>query len=88
MPEKRDRIEVTFNTEKESDLEMLNFIDKNGSTRAGFIKTIIRQYMNNMQSLGTDNVSSEETKEMSVTKPNKKQIPKLGASFSSKDFEN
>lgn len=83
---KKERVELQFNMEKEADL--LRFIDENGSTRAGFIKTIIRQYMNTMQSLGQQNLVQQSKEETTPTKNiNKKKVPKLGSSFSSKDFE-
>ncbi len=93
MPKDRERIEVTFNTKKDSDREMLDFIDANGSSRAGFIKTMVRHYMNNIQPLGSDLVTNKEIEKNSKpnaakNRSNKKKLPKLGSSFSSKDFEN
>ncbi len=89
-------MELQFNMEKEADL--IQFIDNNGTTRAGFIKSIIRQYMNAMQSIGQQNIVQQSTEKISKEEDNKeptpkkdkkekKKIPTLGASFSSNDFE-
>lgn len=95
MPaQKKERVELQFNMESEAEKELLEFIDQNGTTRAGFIKSAVRQYMNAMQSL-SQNVTSttkQGRKNKSVPKNNKqkqttKKVPKLGSSFSSKDFE-
>lgn len=89
-------MELQFNMEKEADL--LQFIDDNGTTRAGFIKSVVRQYMNAMQTMGQQEMV-QQSKEKSPNKENtqkpttskdkkeKKKIPKLGASFSSNDFD-
>lgn len=84
---KKERVELQFNMESDAEKELIDFIDQNGTTRAGFIKSIVRQYMNAMQSLG-QNVTQQPKKENPVfKKPLKKKTPKLGSSFSSKDFE-
>lgn len=82
---KKERVELQFNLENEAEKELIEFIDQNGTTRAGFIKSVIRQYMNTMQSLVHQNLTTQKPNK---TKPTtKKQIPKLGQSFSSNDFE-
>jgi len=87
MAEKKERVELQFNMNNEAEKEIIDFVDNNGTTRAGFIKSIIRQYMNAMQSL-EQNVTQQAKKENPVPKkPSKRKIPKLGSSFSSKDFE-
>ena len=91
-------MELQFNMEKEADL--LQFIDENGTTRAGFIKSVVRQYMNAMQSVGQQNIVQQSAekdkfkgrKQSKQLPPNedkkeKKKVPKLGASFSSNDFD-
>lgn len=42
----KERIEIQLDTIKDADL--ISFIDKNGTTRAGFIKNVLRHYMNTM----------------------------------------
>lgn len=95
MPQKKKpRVELRFDPEKEGDL--LDFIDKNGTTRAGFIKFVIRHYMNAMETRNhqpqSEPTKSEPIKEIQKEKTKsqatrKKQLPKLGNSFSTKDFE-
>ena len=79
---------MRFDREKEGDL--LDFIDDNGTTRAGYIKFIIRHYMNSMQTSGQQSPTVPVNKtEKEEPKPSqKKRLPTLGGSFSSKDFEN
>lgn len=86
---KKERVELQFNLENESEKELLNFIDQNGTTRAGFIKSIVRQYMNTIQSISSQEVVQQPKKKRSQKKKEeqKKTMPKLGSSFSSKDFE-
>jgi len=96
MASKKERVELQFNMDNKAEQEIIDFIDQNGTTRAGFIKSVIRQYMNTMQSLGqhTTPTPDPEPKKETQYAPkeakqenSKKKIPKLGASFSSKDLE-
>jgi|SRR5699024_9450689 len=94
---KKERIELQFNLNSEVEKELLDFIDQNGTTRAGFIKSVVRQYMNTIQSLGQNttpspNMKPEKSKQIASKKnkqeSSKKKMPKLGTSFSSKDLDN
>lgn len=84
---KKERIEIQLDPLK--DAELIQFIDENGSTRAGFIKFVLRHYMNSFQvdnkpstfqQSKTDNTISNQVDKQ------KKKAPKLGQSFSSNDF--
>lgn len=84
VAKKKERIELQLDIEKDADL--IQFIDDNGTTRAGFIKFALRHYMNSFQGIKTTTLPKQ--KETPSSKPNKKKkIPKLGQSFSSNDFE-
>lgn len=89
---KKVRIELQLDTEKDADL--IQFIDDNGSTRAGFIKHTLRHYMNTVQSnkpMAAPKPKPKKETKPSTSKPkktSKKKAPKLGQSFSSNDFKN
>lgn len=90
MPhENKERVELQFNMSNEAEKELINFIDQNGTTRAGFIKSVVRQYMNTMQSLMQNSASqnTEPNKKQTTSKRSKKKISTSGSSFSSKDFD-
>lgn len=86
---KKERIELQLDPEKDADL--LQFIDDNGTTRAGYIKFVLRHYMNSLQGVNPPTTPKKESKpnhsSSSKTKKPKKKVPKLGQSFSSNDFE-
>lgn len=87
---KKVRIEIQLDPEK--DEELIQFIDDNGSTRAGFIKFVLRHYMNTIEgNHGADplpeDIKQEKNNELKVEKKNKKRLPKLGSAFSSNDLE-
>lgn len=84
------RIELRYDAIKDKDI--IDFIDRNGSTRAGFIKSLILQYKNTMGSnalsFNQEEVQPLEQGNKSSDKPkiNKRKVPKLGQSFSSKNI--
>jgi len=91
---KKERIELQLDQEK--DKKLIQFIDENGSTRAGFIKFVLRHYMNTIKGDQSSNSApSEEHKEKDQKnesdskneQPKKRKAPKLGGSISSNDFE-
>ncbi|GGJ77617.1 hypothetical protein [Virgibacillus salexigens] len=85
----KERIELRLDTEKDADL--IEFIDENGTTRAGFVKFVLYHYMNSIQGSNPPTTPKKESKPNSSssnkTKKTKKKVPKLGQSFSSNDFE-
>jgi len=86
VAKKKERIEIQLDPEKDADL--IHFIDENGTTRAGFIKFVLRHYMNTIKG-SNPSLSSREEKQPHLTSAepkSKKLAPKLGQAFSSKDF--
>jgi len=81
---KKERVELQFNLSNQAEKELIEFIDQNGSTRAGFIKSVIRQYMNTMQSMRLTGHAEQQSP--TETKPKKKRLSNLGQSYSSKDM--
>lgn len=84
---KKERVELQFNLSSETEKELLDFIDQNGTTRAGFIKSIVRQYMNTIRGMGKNAPSEPIQQPQTSKRKEKRKVPKLGSSFSSKDFE-
>lgn len=91
---KKERIEIQLDQEK--DKKLLQFIDENGSTRAGFIKFVLRHYMNTIKGNQVSNLSPPEEQQKDDLKnesdskneqSKKRKAPKLGSSISSNDFE-
>ncbi|WP_394463967.1 hypothetical protein [Thalassobacillus sp. B23F22_16] len=89
---KMERIELRYDPEKDKD--MLDFIDNNGSTRAGFIKHVLKMYKNQMETMikmPDDSQkaaeSNNEEEKNSFGKRRRKPSNLGNASFSSKDFE-
>lgn len=80
---KKERIEIQLDQKK--DAKLIQFIDENGTTRAGFIKFVLRHYMNSLQGDNLITIKGEEEETNSNLK--NKKVPKLGQSFSSKDFK-
>lgn len=88
MSNKKVRIELQYDPIKDKDT--INFIDKNGSTRAGFIKSLILQYKNAMEDNTVSHIKNtpiiQERKNSNQPQKTGKKIPKLGQSYSSKDL--
>lgn len=81
---KKDQIRIEIRYDKVRDKEMIDFIDKYGSTRAGFIKQALNIYKTQVESSGTQNTNDLTN---TPAKDNtKKKKPILGDSFSSKDL--
>lgn len=85
---KKVRIEIRF--DEVDDKDMIDFIDKFGSTRAGFIKQVLKVYKSNMENMkaSTPDDIEPEVNKKTITKNNdkKKLSTKNDISFSSKDF--
>lgn len=88
MSNKKVRIELQYDPIKDKDI--IDFIDRNGSTRAGFIKSLVLQYKNAMESnsIAYKETTTTSQENLNTNKPKKtaKKIPKLGQSFSSKNL--
>lgn len=85
---KKLRIEIRY--DEITDKDMIDFIDKNGSTRAGFIKQVLLMYKNQIESmtLTTFNSPVSETKEEKKNLEEKKSKRKINdISYSSNDLE-
>ena len=83
---KKVRIEIRFDEEK--DKEMIDFIDEYGSTRAGFIKQVLKMYKSQVEEskhAAFNNVPKKEL-EKEKSKKKKKKLPVIDISYSSKDF--
>lgn len=86
---KKVRIEIRL--DEVEDKEMIDFIDKYGSTRAGFIKQVLKVYKNQLEdvsSIPTTKRSVEaETENKNTSNSNRKKISTNNdISFSSKDM--
>lgn len=93
MSNKKVRIELRYDPIKDKDV--IEFIDRYGSTRAGFIKNIIKIYKNKIESQNSKHMNNnlesairtKNGKEKQKNKKREKKQPFLGQAFSSKDFE-
>jgi hypothetical protein len=90
MSSEKIRIELRYDAIKDKDI--IDFIDRNGSTRAGFIKSLVLQYKNSIESNRTPFQDSQPYLDQEKSSPKKQEkterkIPKLGQSFSSNDFK-
>ena len=88
VPKKKERIEIQLDTDKDADL--LQFIDENGTTRAGFIKFVVRHYMNSFEGIKKPLVplkDENQIKDKDYKGKDTKKVPKLGQAFSSNDIE-
>lgn len=87
MTNKKVRIELQYDPEKDKDI--IDFIDENGSTRAGFIKQVLKMYKNqfNIPLQVSDETKKEPLQETATQ--NKKTLDKqhLGNFISSDDLE-
>lgn len=81
---KKERVELQFNMDNPKERELLEYIDLNGHTRAGFIKSIIKQHINNPQPYIQTNNKPEQK---NSSNHQKRRLPNLGTSYSTKDFE-
>jgi len=84
---KKERIEIRFDPIKDKD--MIEFIDNNGSTRAGFIKQVLIMYKNQIENTAINNSSfnNDNTEDRNNNNEPKKKKANLGTAFSSKDFQ-
>jgi len=79
---KKVRIEIRLDENKDRD--MIEFIDKFGSTRAGFIKQVLKMYKNEME---TQQITKNYNKTINSSNEKKINTRKINdVSFSSKDF--
>lgn len=84
---KKTRIEIRF--DEIEDKDMIDFIDNNGSTRAGFIKQVLKMYKNQMETTMPDTVNNNKTEnnDEADKKQEKEKPQKINdVSFSSKDL--
>lgn len=90
---KKKRIEIQLDPVKDEDI--INFLETHGSTNAGAIRFILRQYINmfNRPVVQPEPTRAENSIDRYVEPPkqqkkaaNKKRLPQLGESFSSSDF--
>lgn len=84
---KKTRIEIRF--DEIEDKDMIDFIDNNGSTRAGFIKQVLKMYKNQMETTMPDTVNNNKTENNDeANKKQEKEKPQKinDVSFSSKDL--
>lgn len=85
------RIEIRFDAVDDKD--MIDFIDNNGSTRAGFIKQVLKMYKNKTETMipatsDIQNSLKNNDDKISSTQEKRKKLSTLSdTSFSSKDFE-
>lgn len=85
------RIEIRFDEIKDKDL--IDFIDNNGSTRAGFIKQVLKTYKNQMEIMIPNTIDSSkiikgDEQANKSTQKKKKKLSKINdTSFSTKDFD-
>lgn len=81
---KKIRIELRF--DEIEDKEIIEFIDKYGSTRAGFIKQVLKVYKNQFENITHEPIKNIEN-DISVEKKTPKK-PKINdISFSSKNTD-
>lgn len=89
MSKKKVRIELRY--DPVADKDIIDFLDKYGSTRAGFIKSIINIYKNQIEEKSVapelETKKIEETQRSEKNNKKEKKRPILGEAFSSKDFE-
>lgn len=81
----KNKLRIEIRLDKTDDKELIDFIDENGSTRAGFLKHILIMYKNKMESIQVND--NEQAKELDNKKDNKKLKKINDVSFSSNDFE-
>ena len=84
---KKVRIEIRF--DEVEDKEMIRFIDENGSTRAGFIKQILKMYKNQSDKMTINTFSEQKSETIKSDNPKKerKSLSNVNdISFSSKDL--
>jgi hypothetical protein len=89
---KKVRVEIRFDEEKDKDI--IDFMDEYGSTRAGFIKQVLRIYKNQIEGegAGVNSATPKQTPPVTTTienngKDKRKRISRENdISFSSKEF--
>jgi len=81
----KNKLRIEIRLDKTDDKELIDFIDKNASTRAGFLKHILIMYKNKMESMQFN--ENEQAKEVDSEKDHKKLKRINDVSFSSNDFD-
>ncbi|AYC54132.1 MULTISPECIES: hypothetical protein [Bacillus] len=89
----KERIELFL--DKEKDAAIIEYMDKYATTRAGFVRHVLHEYVKNagMESSSpkTKTTDNQVNKKSSKTTKNqkkspKKKLPQFGQAFSSKNF--
>ena len=88
---KKNEVRMEIRYHKEKDKEMIDFIDTYGSTRAGFIKQVLKLYKTQVQASNMASMplpgEENQTHDKFASKKTSKKKPRLGESFSSKKFD-
>lgn len=89
---KKNEVRMEIRYDKEKDKEMIDFIDTYGSTRAGFIKQVLKLYKtqvqaSNMASMPLPGENRKQTHDKFSSKKATRKKPRLGESFSSKKLD-
>lgn len=72
--DKKVRIEIRYDEEKDKD--MIDFIDEYGSTRAGFIKQVLRLYKHKIEGSGANSKTPEHVVEETISTQDKRKNKK------------
>jgi len=90
---KKNEVRMEIRYDKEKDKEMIDFIDTYGSTRAGFIKQVLKLYKTQVQASNMASMplpgegNRKQTHDKLSSKKTNRKKPRLGESFSSKKFD-